>query len=56
MYQKCQKHPQLVYQQIDTPSIPLDPIETEPAEPGTASPRVNLPSGSPPRPTVTATC
>ena len=24
--------------QIDTPSVPLDPIETEPAEPGTASP------------------
>ena len=42
--------------QIDTPPIPLDPIETEPAEPGTASPQVNLPSGSPPRPTVTATC
>ena len=42
--------------QIDTPPIPLDPIETEPAEPGTASPRVNLPSGSPPGPTVTATC
>ena len=42
--------------QIDTPPIPLDPIETEPAEPGTASPQVNLPSGSPPRPTATATC
>ena len=42
--------------QIDTPPVPLDPTETEPAEPGTASPRVNLPNGSPPRPTVTATC
>ena len=42
--------------QIDTTPIPLDPIETEPVEPGTASPQVNLPSGLPPRPTVTATC
>ena len=42
--------------QIDTPPILLDPIGTEPAEPGTASPRVNLRSGSPPRPTATATC
>ena len=42
--------------QIDTYPIPLDPIETEPTEPGTASPQVNLPSGSPPRPTATATC
>ena len=42
--------------QIDTPPIPLDPNETEPAEPGTAFPQVNLPSGSPPRPTATATC
>ena len=37
--------------QIDTSPVPPDPIETEPAEPGTASPWVNLPSGSPPRPT-----
>ena len=42
--------------QIDTPPIPLDPIEADPVEPGTASPWVNLPSGSPPRPTATATC
>ena len=42
--------------QIDTPPVPHDPIETEPAEPGTASPQVYLPNGSPPRPTATATC
>ena len=42
--------------QIDTYPVPPDPIETEPAEPGTASPRVYLPNGSPPRPTATATC
>ena len=42
--------------QVDTPPVPPDPIETEPAEPGTASPRVYLPNGSPPRPTATATC
>ena len=29
---------------------------TEPTEPGTASPQVYLPNGSPPRPTATATC
>ena len=42
--------------QIDTPPVPHDPIETEPAEPETTSPRTYLPSGSPPRPTATATC
>ena len=42
--------------QVDTPTIPLDLIETGSVEPGTASPQVNLPNGSPPRPTATATC
>ena len=42
--------------QIDTPPVPPDPIETEPAEPGTVSPQVYLPNGSPSRPTDTATC
>ena len=42
--------------QIDTPPATPDPIETEPTEPGTASPRVYLPNGSAPRPTATATC
>ena len=42
--------------QIDTPPVPHDPSETEPAEPETTSPRTYLPSGSPPRPTATATC
>ena len=42
--------------QIDTSPVPPDPIETEPAEPETMSPRTYLPSGSPPRPTATATC
>ena len=42
--------------QIDTPPVSHDPIETEPAEPGTTSPRTYLPNGSPPRPTATATC
>ena len=42
--------------QIDTPPVPHDPIETEPTEPETTSPRTYLPSGSPPRPTATATC
>ena len=42
--------------QIDPPPVPHDPIETEPAEPETMSPRTYLPSGSPPRPTATATC
>ena len=42
--------------QIDTPPVSHDPIETEPAEPGTVSPRTYLPTGSPPRPTATATC
>ena len=42
--------------QINAPPVPPDPIETEPAESGTASPQVYLPNGSPPRPTATATC
>ena len=42
--------------QIDTPPVSHDLIETEPAEPGTTSPRTYLPNGSPPRPTATATC
>ena len=42
--------------QIDTPPVSHDPIETEPAEPGTTSPRTYLPNGSPPRPSATATC
>ena len=42
--------------QIDTPPVCPDPIETEPTEPGTASPEVYLPNGSPPGPTATATC
>ena len=42
--------------QIDTPPVPHDPIETEPTEPETTSPGTYLPSGSPPRPTATATC
>ena len=41
--------------QIDTPPVPQDPIETEPTESETTSPRTYLPSGSPPRPTATAT-
>ena len=42
--------------QINTPSIPSVPVETEPAEQETTSSRMYLPSGSPPRPTATATC
>ena len=42
--------------QIVTPPVSHDPIETEPAEPGTTSPQTYLPNGSPPRPTATATC
>ena len=42
--------------QMDTPSIPSVQVETEPAEPATTSARMYLPSGSPPRPTATATC
>ena len=41
---------------IDTPPICSVPVETEPAEPETTSSRTYLPSGSPPRPTATATC
>ena len=42
--------------QTDTPPAPSDPVETEPTEPETPSSRTYLPSGSPPRPTATATC
>ena len=42
--------------QIDTPPAPSVHVETEPAEPETTSSRTYLPSGSPPRPTATATC
>ena len=42
--------------QIDTPPVSSAPVETEPAEPETPSSRTFLPSGSPPRPTATATC
>ena len=42
--------------QVDTPPVSHYPIETEPTEPGTASPWTYLPNGSPPRPTATATC
>ena len=42
--------------QIDTPPVSSAPVETEPAEPETPSSITFLPSGSPPRPTATATC
>ena len=42
--------------QIDTPPAPSILAVTEPAEPATTSSRMYLPSGSPPRPTATATC
>ena len=42
--------------QIDITPAPSVPAETEPAEPDTTSSRMYLPSGSPPRPTATATC
>ena len=42
--------------QTDTPSVPSVPVVTEPVEPETTSSRTYLPSGSPPRPTATATC
>ena len=42
--------------QMDTPSTPSVQVETEPAEKATTSARMYLPSGSPPRPTATATC
>ena len=42
--------------QIDTLTAPSVPAVTEPAEPETSSSRMYLPSGSPPRPTATATC
>ena len=42
--------------QTDTPPAPSVPVETELVEPETTSSRTYLPSGSPPRPTATATC
>ena len=42
--------------QTDTPPAPSDPVETESTRPETPSSRTYLPSGSPPRPTATATC
>ena len=42
--------------QTDTPPALSAPVETELAEPETPSSRTSLPSGSPPRPTATATC
>ena len=39
--------------QVDTPPVSHDPVETEPAEPGT--PQTYFPNGSPPILTVTAT-
>ena len=42
--------------QTDTPPVPSVPVVTEPVEPKTTSSRTYLPSGSPPRPTATATC
>ena len=42
--------------QMNVPTVPPVPIETEPPEPGTTSPWTYLPNGSPPRPTATATC
>ena len=42
--------------QIDTPPVSSAPVVTEPAELETPSTRTFLPSGSPPRPTATATC
>ena len=42
--------------QIDTPPVSSVPVVTEPVEPETTSTRTFLPSGSPPRPTATATC
>ena len=42
--------------QIATPPVTSVPVETELVEPETPSSRTFLPSGSPPRPTATATC
>ena len=42
--------------QVNVPTVPHVPIETEPTEPGTRSPWTYLPNRSPPRPTATATC
>ena len=42
--------------QIDTPPVLSAPVVTEPAELETPSTRTFLPSGSPPRPSATATC
>ena len=41
--------------QTDTPPLTSAPVETEHPEPGTSHVRTFLPSGSPPRPTATAT-
>ena len=42
--------------QTDTLPVPSVPVVTEPVEPETTSSGTYLPSGSPPRPTATATC
>ena len=42
--------------QISAPPVLSAPVETEPVELETQSARTFLPSGSPPRPTATATC
>ena len=42
--------------QIDTPPVSSVPVDIEPADIETPSARTFLPSGSPPRPTATATC
>ena len=42
--------------QVDTPPVSSAPVETEPAESEIPSSRTFLQSGSPPRPTATATC
>ena len=41
--------------QTDTPPVPSVPVETEHPEPESSTVRTFLPSGSPPRPTATAT-
>ena len=41
--------------QTDTPLVMSVPVETEHLEPETSTVRTFLPSGSPPRPTATAT-
>ena len=42
--------------QVDTPPVSSVPVVTEPAALETSSPRILLPSVSPPRPNATATC